>query len=460
MQDIIDNHRNKYLIYLIVLIAASGGLLFGYDTGVISGAILFLNVQFKLSTLSTSFVMSALLFGACLSAIISGRFADYFGRRRLLIIVAFLYIIGTLIASLSVTLFGLIFGRILLGIAVGISSYIVPLYISEIAPFKKRGVMVGFHQLFIVSGILISYIIDYYFAPSGHWRWMFLFAIVPTAGFLFGMLFAPESPRWLLANNQEAKATQVLQDAWAVDNVEMEIAEIKESIYEQRDDWRMLFKPWMIPAAIVGFGLGAMQQLVGINIYIYYGPLIFQMAGFTHTASAILATVGIGVILVVFTVLVLPLLDKWGRRPLLLLGSAGMTVSFFIKSICYAFIGVQVAWVKWVLLFSSVLYIGGFAISFGPIAWLMIAEMFPLRIRGLASSLATATIWGFDLLVIFTFLPLLNYLRASGLFLVYGILCLLSFFFVYFLVPETKNITLEHIETNLHLGKSSRYLGV
>jgi MFS transporter, SP family, galactose:H+ symporter len=447
------------MLYLIVCIAGLGGFLFGYDTGVISGAILFINQEFALSTFHTSSLVSALLFGACVSAATSGRFADYFGRRRLLVIDAILYILGTLGSSAASSLFGLIVARLVVGLAVGISSYVVPLYISEIAPFKKRGIMVGFNQLFIVSGILVSYFVDYHFATGGHWRWMLGVGVIPAIGFLVGMLLAPESPRWLIANGKESQASEVLQSARAVPNVEIEIVEIRQSIYEQRDDWRMFFKSWLIPAAIVGFGLGAFQQLVGVNIFIYYGPSILQMAGFTQAAGAILATLGMGLILMIFTIISLPLIDGWGRRPLLLVSASGMTISFLIKGIGYGFLLVGAYWFKWLMLFGTILYIASFAIGFGPIAWLMISEMFPLRIRGLAASLATATIWGFDLLVIFTFLPLLHLLNQSGIFLLYALFSLLSLLFVYYLVPETKGITLEHIETNLRLGKRCRSLG-
>lgn len=460
MQDALTkSSRNIYLIYLIVFIAALGGFLFGYGTGVISGAILFINNQFHLSTLQNSLVVSSVLFGACISAGISGRFADYFGRRKLLIIDAFLYIIGTILSCFAADLVELFIGRLIVGLGIGISSFVVPLYISEIAHFKKRGIMVGFHQLFIVTGILVAYLIDYWLSSYGSWRLMLGLEIIPAFGLLFGMLFAPESPRWLIANGYEHKAQEVLQNARAANHVEYELAEIKESIYEQRDDWRMLFKPWLTPAVIVGFGLAAFQQLVGINIFIYYTPTILQMSGFEQVTSVMLATLGLGIILEIFSIIVLPLIDSWGRRPLLLIGAAGMTISFVIVGIGFVFIK-QLLWFKWLVLVGTVLYIASFGISFGPIGWLMIAEMFPLRIRGLASSLATATIWWFDMLVILTFLPLMKFLQPSGIFWLYGLFCLASLVFVYLYVPETKGITLEHIETNLRLGKRSRFLGI
>lgn len=451
--------RNIYLIYLIVFIAALGGFLFGYGTGVISGAILFINKEFHLTTMQTSFIVSALLIGACISAVLSGRFADYFGRRKLLLIDAFLYLVGIVISCTANSVIGIFVGRLIVGLGVGISSFVVPLYISELAHFKKRGIMVGFNQLFIVTGILVAYLADYWLAGGGHWRWMLGLEILPALGLLAGMLFAPESPRWLVANGSEYKAVEVLQAARADINVELELAEMKESVYEQRDDWRMLFKPWLIPAVIVGFGLAALQQLVGINIFIYYTPLILQLSGFEKVTSIMLATLGLGILLEIFTIIVLPLIDAWGRRPLLLLGAGGMTLSFILVGASFIFLP-QILWIKWVILFSTILYIASFGISFGPIGWLMIAEMFPLRIRGLASSLATATIWGFDLLVILTFLPLMQLLQPTGVFWLYGVLCLLSLIFVYLFVPETKGITLEHIETNLRLGKHSRYLGI
>jgi len=456
MQTLSSIKQNKYSLYLIVFVAAFSGLLIGFNTAVASGAILFIEKDFPLTAFNVSLIISSVLFGAFVSAMISGRIADHYGRRRLMMFNALLFFCGSLCSFFAPTVLWLILSRTIVGFATGISSYVAPLYISELAPFRKRGIMVGFAQLFIVIGILISYAADYGFAFGGHWRLMFGIGIIPALMLFTGLLFVPESPRWLVANDRDHEAQEVLQMVHTDTNVELELFEIKESLNEQRNDWRVLFKPWVLPAAIVGFGIAALQQLVGISIFIYYAPAILMYKGGDQASTAILATFGIGILLVFFTIVALPLIDRWGRRPLLLLGSSGMTLSLLLLGAIFRWPLENASMLSWL---AVIVYVSSFAISFGPIGWLMITELFPLRIRGLATSLATATIWGVNMLVVFTFIPMVKSLHLSGVFWLYGVFCFLSLLFVYFLVPETKKITLERIEANLRSGKTSRYLG-
>lgn len=453
------SEQNKYLIYIIVSIIALCGFLLGFDTGVISGAILFIKDEFHLTTSSNSLVVSVVLLGACISALMSGYCADYCGRRRMLLISAILYFLGALVCFVAPTVLWLISGRIVVGFAVGISSYVAPLYISELAPFRHRGAMVGFHQLFITIGIMVSYFAGYILAGAESWRQMFALGMIPAMFLLISMLFAPESPRWLLSKNKEQMAYQVLRTLHSPDDVALEMMEIKKSVSEWRDNWRVLLKPWLLPAMIVGFGVAIFQQLVGINIIIYYAPTLFEQAGFGKATSAMLATAGIGTINVIFTIIALPLIDKWGRRPLLLFGLIGMTISWVVLAAMFGLEAAQTTVLRWMALAGMMIYVPCFAMSFGPIGWLMISEVFPLRIRGIAASLATAAIWAVDMLVILTFLPLEQFIGTTNVFLIFAVLCVLGFIFVYCMVPETKDITLEHIETNLRLGKRSRHLG-
>lgn len=452
-----EDVKNKTLLYLIAMVAALSGLLFGYNTGVISGAILFINAELQLSAMQTSFLMSAALLAACISAALSGRIVDYFGRVQIIMINAVIFFAGSMLSAISNSGFEIFASRLLLGVAIGMSSYVAPLYISEIAAFKNRGLLVGFNQLFITIGILASYVINYFFSFGGHWRLMLGLGAFPAVLLYLGAMFIPESPRWLVAKGQLDKARAMLQQIRAKVEVDYEVAEIKTSVSEQRGDWRMLFKPWLFPAVVIGFGIAMFQQIVGINVIIYYAPILLNLAGFSTVSYAILANLGIGVILVFFTIIALPLIDSWGRRPLLILGLVSMILGWIILSIGGRFFAGDLH--KWVMLAGMVVYIPGFAISLGPVGWLMITEVFPLRIRGLAVSLATAIIWGFNLLVTFTLLPLVNLIGVGGVFDLYAILCVVGLFFVYFLVPETKNVSLEHIETNLRQGKRSRELG-
>jgi sugar porter (SP) family MFS transporter len=443
----------------ITAIAALAGILFGYDTGVVSGAILFINDEYHLSPQINGIVVSAVLFGALLGALFSGRLADYLGRKYLLIADAIIFIIGTLLTAISHSILWIIIGRIIVGIAIGIASYVAPLYISEIAPAKHRGALVSLNQLAITLGILLSYMVDYYFAQQGEWRWMFGTGVIPAIGFLLGLFYLPESPRWTASRNQTKKALDILtrihHDA---NRAQQELTSIQNSLSQQNSHWRALFSPSIRSTLVIGIGLAILQQVSGINTIIYYAPTILKMAGFHSATTAILATMGLGATFVIFTVIALPLIDTLGRRPLLLIGLSGMAMSLLALSWAFHFSDNSIS-LRWIATLSMLVYIACFAFSLGPIMWLIISEIYPLKIRGLGSSLATAANWGSNMLVAFTFLSLVNTLGISETFFMYFIVSLLGLFFIYFLVPETKNITLEQIETRLQAGLSFKQLG-
>lgn len=451
--------EGQKLVFFIASIAALAGILFGFDTGVISGAILFIAKDFQLSSAMNGLVVSAVLFGALVGSAVSGRFADTIGRRRLLIITSIIFIVGTLASSFAPNIFTLIIARIIVGIAIGISSFVAPLYISEISPIKHRGALVSLNQLAITCGIVLSYVVDYLFAPSGDWRWMMAMGIIPAIVLFIGMLYLPFSPRWMVLRGLGGKAREILQRIRGTDDIERELAEIHESIHQKRAHWKSLFGKMVRPAMMVGLGLAFFQQMTGINTIIYYAPTIFKIAGFHSAAVAILATMGVGVVNVLFTIIALPLIDKWGRRPLLLLGLTGMTASLLILSFAFHQDSGSMM-LKWMTLGSMVLYIACFAMSLGPIMWLIISEIFPLQMRGAGSSFAIAASWGFNMIVALTFLTLVDVLGASGTFLLYGVVSVLGWLFIYILVPETKGVSLELIEKNLRAGKKSYELGL
>lgn len=447
----------KLFIVIAASIAALGGFLFGFDTGVISGAILFIAKEFHLSAFTNGLVVSAALFGALLGAISSGRVTDYLGRRRLLLILGFIFIFGTLLTALASTVFWLIIGRVIVGFAIGISSFTVPLYIAELAPAQYRGALVSLNQLALTIGILISYFVDVFFAREAAWRWMFVLGVIPAIALLIGMIFLPESPRWLMLKGFTEKARHVLQRI-RTGSVEAEIAGIQTLLREEKGDWHMLLRPWLRPALIIGFGMAFLQQATGINTIIYYAPTVLEIAGFHHAVGAILATAGVGLVNVLFTAIALPLLDSMGRRPLTLVGLAGMAIG--LGALSFSFHAAATStWLKWLALASMILYIACFAFSLGVVVWLFISEIFPLRIRGLATSLAIAATWGINMIVALTFLTLINKFGASGTFLIYCLVCIAGWLFVYFMVPETKNISLEKIAMNLLAGKKGRELG-
>lgn len=438
---------NSYVV-MAAAIAAVAGILFGFDTGVISGAILFIKNQFHLSDTMKEWVVSSVLVGALIGSFVSGSFADRYGRKRLLIITSLIFIVGTLGCAYTPNIPILITSRFVIGFAIGIASFAAPLYISEISPREYRGALVSLNQLAITIGILVAYLVDMAFVHTHDtWRWMFGFGIIPAAFLFFGMLFLPRSPRWLVSVGNITKAKETLKRIRGFFYEESELEGIQKSIVKDTH-WTMLFQRWLLPAVVIGLGLGLLQQFTGINTIIYYAPTIFQMTGVDSNAGAIYATVGVGVVNVLFTIIALPLIDKWGRRPLLLTGMSLMLVSLILMTLSFNY-AAHAAYLRWFALGSMLIFIAGFAISLGPIMWLIIAEIFPLEIRGFATSVMVSASWLFNFIVAQTFLTLIHHVGQSGTFMIYAVICFLGLIFVQRRVPETKGVTLEQIEMTL-----------
>jgi sugar porter (SP) family MFS transporter len=455
-----EHKSSRFFLIFITTIAALAGILFGYDTGVVSGAILFINDEFHLTAQTNGIVVSAVLLGALIGAMTSGRLADHWGRKKLLVADAIIFIFGTLATAVATTIVTITISRVIVGIAIGVASYVAPLYISEIAPAKYRGALVSLNQLAITLGILLSYIVDYQFAQYGAWRYMFAAGVIPALGFFIGLLYLPDSPRWIASRGEMTRAFNILERIHgSAQLAKQELVSIQESLRKQDQNWRALFSPFVRSTLTIGIGLAVLQQVTGINTIIYYAPTIFKMAGFQSATSAILATMSVGVTFVVFTLVALPLIDTLGRRPLLLIGLVGMAASLLLLSWAFHFTTPMPS-LKWFAIFGMLFYIACFAFSLGPIMWLMIAEIYPLKVRGLGSSLATAANWGSNMIVAYTFLTLVNLLGASGTFFLYFVISLFGISFIYFLVPETKSITLEQIEMRLQAGLSFRKLGL
>jgi MFS transporter, SP family, galactose:H+ symporter len=442
-----DQHSSSgNFVYIAAVFAGLGGLLFGYDTGVVSGALLFLKKDFTLTSFDLEVIVSGGLLGAAAGALLGGRFADLFGRRTLLIVTAFIFAVGALICAVAGSPSILIAGRIIVGIGIGLSSGTVPVYISEVSPPAARGWTVSLFQLSITVGILLAYLVDYAFTASQGWRWMFGLALVPAFIFGLGMLVLPESPRWLLKRGRDAEARTVLQRIRA-GSIEKEFAEIQGSVKTTTEKGHLsdLLHPSLRPALVVGIGLGIFQQITGINTVIYYAPIIIQSAGIPSASGAILTTAGIGVVNVVMTVVSMWLIDRVGRRPLLLTGIAGMIVTLGILAFIFH-ASVHAGTLAFVAVISIMLYVASFAISLGPIFWLLISEIYPLSVRSSAEGLAATVSWGANLAVSLTFLTLLEGIGASRTFSLYAVFAVAAWIFSYYLAPETKGKTLEEIE--------------
>ena len=458
--------RHKYVVpsrltgqafvYVAAAFAALGGLLFGYDTGVISGAELFLKNDFTLTTFALEVIVSGVLAGAAVGALTGGRLADMFGRRRLLIATAIIFGAGAIICAAATSPSMLIGGRIIVGLAIGMSSGIVPVYISEVSPAEARGWQVSLFQLAITIGILVAYIVDYAFAGIQGWRWMFGLALVPTVIFGLGMFFLPESPRWLAKRDREV-ARAMLKRLRGESDVREEMLEIERSLAHAEEHGRLsdLLEVSLRPALMVGIGLAVFQQVTGINTVIYYAPTIIQSAGISSASGAILATAGIGVVNVLMTVIAMRLIDRMGRRPLLLIGIAGMAVTLGALGVVFHAPS-QSGSLARLAVISMMLYVASFAISLGPIFWLLISEIYPLKIRSSTEGLAATCNWGSNLLVTLTFLSLVQALGASNTFWIYGLFAVAAWLFSYYFVPETKGRTLEEIEEFWRAGRFGR----
>lgn len=447
-------------ILLVSSIAALAGLLFGFDTGIISGALLFIKNSFPITTVMKEFIVGSVLIGAIIGAVSSGQLTDRYGRRGVMLVISGLFIVGTAIAVLAMNVQMIFLGRIFIGIAIGIGSYAAPLYIAEAAPLEKRGGLITLNQLMITLGIFMSYCINYIFATfDGSWRLMFAIGLVPAILLGVGMLFLPESPRWLVKQNQIKKARETLQYLRASSNVDHEIQEIQQSLQIKNASFKDLFAKWLRPVLLMGLFLGFLQQAVGINTIIYYAPAIFNLAGFHNTSTAILATVGVGLVNVLSTIFAVKYLDIIGRRPLLLAGLIGMGASlFFLSYVLQAH--EAVASLQWFAVASVFVYIISFAFSLGVVLWIITAEIFPLEFRGSAMSFVVATSWFWNFAVSTTFLSLLTKLGGSNTFIIYGSICIIGFVISLIWVPETKGVSLETIENNIRAGVALRDIGV
>jgi sugar porter (SP) family MFS transporter len=445
-------------VYFAVGVAALGGLLFGYDTGVISGAILFITKQFSLSATMEEIVVSSVLVGAVAGAIIGGALTGRFGRRKMIILAGIIFTASALGTALAPTVSLLIAARVVSGIGIGIASFISPMYIAELVPAKVRGSLVAVNMLAITSGIVVAYLVDYAFSSSGGWRYMFGLAAIPSIALIIGMWRLPDSPRWLISKSKVEQARQILQRARTVSDVSPEITDIQKSMEKQgAGGLKGPFQPSLRMPMIVGLGLAVFQQITGINTVIYYAPTIFKFAGITAAGPAILAGAGLTMVMWLFHVLAIFLMDRVGRRPLLLVGVAGQIIGLAILGAAFQF--QQLASFKsYVAIGGLVIYVACFAFGLGPIFWLLISEIYPLKVRGAAMSAVTVTNWALNLVVAVTFLTLVGVLGHAGTFWLYGVIAIGAWVFLYLLVPETKGKTLEQIEEHWRSGKSPRAL--
>jgi sugar porter (SP) family MFS transporter len=433
-------------VMLVAASAAIAGLLFGYDTAVINGALVYLRVEFRLSSVETELVATVLLWGCAVGAALAGYVSDRFGRRAVLFGAGILFCISSLGAAFPVELWQLLAARALGGLAIGSASLIAPLYIAEIAPAPVRGRMVTLNQLAIVIGILMAFVSNYELSQLsfGNWRWMFGLGALPAVALCLSLLWIPESPRWLLQRGERDKARGILLRTSPGLDVEYALDEIARAINEESGTYRELLSSALRRPMVLAIMLAIIQQITGINTVLYYGAIVFAEHAGASAGQAIGMNVLVGVVNLVFTVVCFLMIDRLGRRPLLLTATAGM-------GLCLAAFAALLTWLPGhpALLLAVVLgYVACFAFGLGSGVWVCMSELLPNRVRGRAMSVATMVLWIAVSFVTATFLSLIKMFTVQAVFLGYALVCAASFVYIFLSLPETKNRTLEEIENS------------
>lgn len=452
------------MAWIVAIIGSLAGFLFGYDEGIIAGSLGLIRDHFFLNEAHVGVMASALPFGALLGSMIIGgilasHFSKRFGRRSLLAFAGGLFFLGALSAAMAVNLIVLVSSRFVLGLAIGLASVTAPLYLAETAPGKIRGAIVAVYQLAITLGIVCAYFVNYLLIEQHAWRTMFASCAIPALMLFVGMFFLPESPRWLYRVGRKDDAARALQKLRGGESITEEFDHIAMTLAREPSgpqSWRLLFKKPLSPVLMLGVMLFCLQQLSGINVIIYFAPEIFKGLGFASATGQILATLGIGVVNVLVTIVALMAVDSIGRRKLLLVGFSGACLSLGALALFSLY---QVPGLPYISVVCLVMYIFSFAISIGPVPHIAMSEIFPLHVRGAGMGLSAMTNWGFNTLVVFSFPLMQSSFGIEYTFAFYAVICFFGLLYTYFWMPETKNISLETIEDYLISGRPLAYLG-
>jgi SP family arabinose:H+ symporter-like MFS transporter len=450
------------MMWIVAIVGSLAGFLFGYDEGIIAGALPLVTHYFAFSATEEGVMTSALPLGALIGSMIIGmvlasKLSSRIGRKSSLMLSGVLFVIGAVIEALSITDSMIVGARLILGLAIGTASVSTPLLLSESAPTKSRGAMIAIYQLAITVGIIMAYLVNYLLLPYNNWRLMFASSIIPALLLIIGLFFIPESPRWLLNVGRSEESIAALKRLRSHQSITDELTEMRKMCQHTTTTyWKPLFKSPLSAVLFMGMGLFALQQLSGINVIIYYAPEIFKSFAISDRSVAILATLGIGIVNMLVTLLAIIYVDKIGRKKLLLFGFFGTCLSLFVLAVGSLHTGHFTAILSMICLTG---YIISFAISLGPIPYIIMAELFPSFVRGAGMGLSSMSNWGFNYLMILSF-PILNaHISIHWIFGLYAAICFIGFFFTYRYMPETKNFSLESIETYVMSNKPLRHLG-
>ena len=456
--------KAKIMRIFIAFAAGMAGLIFGLDLGLISGALPFISEQFTLSSRLQEWVVSTMMLGAALGAISTGWISFKIGRKYTLLAGASLFMVGSLSSAFAPNVEVLLVSRVLLGFAVGIASYVAPLYLSEMSQKEDRGRLISMYQLMVTLGILVAFISDTIFSYGGHWRWMLGVISIPALLLLTAVFGLPDSPRWLASKGKFSKAKDILKMLNASEEkAEDEMDEIKESLKVKQEGWGLFRANKNVRRAVyLGMLLQAMQQFTGMNIILYYAPKIFKLAGFQTTEQQMIATVICGVTNVLATFIAMKTVDNSGRKPILKIGFSVIALGTFLLGVCLFMIdaGFSAAWISFVAVAVTLLTIAGFAMSAGPVVWILCSEIQPLKSRDFGIACSTTMNWICNMIIGATFLTMLNNLGTASTFWVYTGLNILFVILTIFFIPETKGVSLEKIEMNLMEGKKLKDIGV
>jgi SP family xylose:H+ symportor-like MFS transporter len=457
--ELAESSGSSVYIFMVCIVAALGGLLFGYDTGVINGAIGPLKAHFALDAKAEGWATGCALLGCAIGVAFAGVISDRLGRKKVLILAAILFFISAVGTALPRTITAFIIFRIIGGLGVGAASMSSPMYIAEITPARIRGRMVSVNQFAIVTGFLVVYFVNYFIALQGDqmwnqqvgWRWMFGSEALPALLLLILLFFVPESPRWLTKQGRGDEALAILSRVDGAEFAKAELLEIKDAIAHESGSLLQLFRPGMKIVLVIGIVLAVLQQVTGINVFLYFGTEIFKKMG-SETNAALLQTVIVGAVNMTFTIIAIWTVDRLGRKPLMMIGSAGMGLSLLAMGLAAYFQRTEL----WMLLFILG-YIACFALSVGPVTWVILSEIFPTRIRGRAMAIATVCLWVSNYIISQTFPMmdenqwLLDRFHHAFPFWIYGAFSAVLLVFVFLFVPETKGKTLEEIEKHWKL---------